>query len=119
MKTIERLYKYFDYKGIKPTRLEKELSISNGYFNTQYKRKADIGSGIVQLIVDHCQDLNITWLITGRESMINLSPEELSNINKEDCIKCKEKEHLINLLEQTLESQKKLINELGKQLSKK
>ena len=39
MKAIERLYQYLDYKGVKPTRFEKEIGLSNGYLGTQLKRK--------------------------------------------------------------------------------
>jgi len=75
MKTIGRLYQYFEFKGIKPTRFEKDFNISNGYFGIQKKRNADIGSGIIELIVDNCRDLNVIWLLTGRENMI-ISPSE-------------------------------------------
>jgi hypothetical protein len=70
MKIINRLYQYLDYKQIKPTRLEKELSISNGYFGTQLKRSADLGESMIIKIIDYCLDLNSEWLLTGTGEMI-------------------------------------------------
>ena len=42
MKAIERLYQYMEYKGLKPTALEKEIGLSNGYLGVQRKRNADM-----------------------------------------------------------------------------
>jgi len=70
MKAIGRLYQYFDFKGIKPTRLEKEMGLGNGYFSGQLRRDADIGSSIVDKIIENNQDLNIYWLITGKGDML-------------------------------------------------
>lgn len=71
MKAIERLFEYFDYKKIKPTRFEKDFGLSNGYLAIQLKRKADIGSSILELVVNNCRDLNVEWLLTGNGVMIN------------------------------------------------
>ena len=70
MKPIERLFQYLDYRGIKHTRFEKNIGLSNGYLGQQLKRKADLGSGILEQIINNCLDLNIEWLMTGRENMI-------------------------------------------------
>lgn len=71
MKTIERLFQYFDYKNIKPTRFEKDFGLSNGYLAIQLKRKADVGSSILELVVNNCRDLNVEWLLTGKGMMIS------------------------------------------------
>jgi len=70
MKAIERLYKYIDYKGIKPTGFEKEIGLSNGYLSIQKKRNADIGESVLNKIIDNCRDLNPEWLLTGNGEMI-------------------------------------------------
>ena len=83
MKAIERLYKYIDYKGNKPTRFEKELGLSNGYLGTQLKRNADLGESVLNKIIDYCLDINPEWLLTGRGEMIK-SDENLIIINNKD-----------------------------------
>jgi RNA processing factor Prp31 len=70
MKAIDRLYEYFEYKGIKPTNLEREIQLSNGYFSIQRKRKADIGETALKKITDYCRDLNPTWLLTSNGEML-------------------------------------------------
>ena len=70
MKAIERLYKYIDYRGSKPTRFEKELGLSNGYLGTQLKRKADLGESVLNKIIDYCLDINPEWLLTGKGEML-------------------------------------------------
>jgi hypothetical protein len=70
MKAIHRLYKYIENKGIKPTRLEKEIGLSNGYLGTQLKREADLGEGVLNKIIDFCLDINPEWLLTGKGPML-------------------------------------------------
>lgn len=69
-KAIHRVFKYLEYKGIRHTRFEKEISLSNGYLNTQLKRNSGIGEDLLTKIVNNCQDLNPIWLLTGDGSMI-------------------------------------------------
>ncbi|WP_316632640.1 S24 family peptidase [uncultured Flavobacterium sp.] len=73
MKAIERFYQYLEYKGIKPTRFEKDNGLSNGYLGTQLKRNGNLGEDILNKIIDNCLDLNPVWLLTGRESMIKIN----------------------------------------------
>lgn len=70
MKAIERLYKYLDFKGVKPVRFEKTIGLSNGYLGKQLKRKGGLGEDIINTIVNNCSDLNIEWLITGGGTML-------------------------------------------------
>jgi hypothetical protein len=70
MSPIDRLFTYFESKGIKPTRLEKEIGLSNGYLGNTKRRGGDLGTGILQKIVDYCSDLNLNWLLTGKGSML-------------------------------------------------
>ena len=73
MKAIERFFEYLDYKGVKPTRFEKEVGLSNGYLGTQKRRNADLGEGIIVKIIDYCRDLDINWLLTGAGEMLHTS----------------------------------------------
>lgn len=70
MRPINRLYTYIESKGIKPTRLEKDIGLSNGYLGTAKKRGSDLGTGVLEKIVDYCSDLNLNWLLTGRGYML-------------------------------------------------
>lgn len=123
MKAIERLFQYFDFKNIKPTRLEKELGLGNGYFGIQLRREADIGSSILEKIFDNCRDLDPDWLITGSGTMTRRGDPEIpgkkinENLQINDagspgCKMCLSKDELIISLRQQLELQSKLIGHL-------
>lgn len=76
MKSVARIHQYLEYKGIKPTRFEKEVGLSNGYLGTQLKRNADLGEGVLNKILDYCLDIDPEWLLTGRGDMIKRLPPE-------------------------------------------
>ena len=76
MKAIERFYQYIEYKGIKPTRFEKDFGLSNGYLGTQLKRKGNLGEDILNSIVDNCLDISPEWLLTGQGSMLKANEKE-------------------------------------------
>lgn len=80
MKAIERLYQYMEYKGLKPTALEKEIGLSNGYLGVQRKRNADMGEGAFLKIIDNCRDVNPSWLLTGEGNMLRTESEKEENI---------------------------------------
>ena len=120
MKAIERLYQYFDFKNIKPTRLEKDLGLGNGYFGIQLRREADIGSSILEKIFDNCRDLDPDWLIAGSGIMIRGNDQakagekikenwQTKGVGLPDCKMCLSKDDLIISLRQQLELQSKLI----------
>jgi hypothetical protein len=121
MKAIERLYKYIDYKKIKPTRLEKEIGLSNGYLGTQFKRNADLGESIMNRIIDYCLDLSAEWLLTGRGSMLNpgaAAEDAMDDSNIELLLTIlKEKDNEIQALNREIgELQAKNGEEMGKKI---
>ncbi len=65
-----------EYKGLKPTALEKEIGLSNGYLGVQRKRNADMGEGAFLKIIDNCRDINPSWLLTGEGNMLRVESEE-------------------------------------------
>ncbi len=69
MKAIERLFKYLDFKQLKPTPFEAKVGLSNGYLGKQRKRNADLGESVLVKIIDYCQDLDSVWLLTGKGNM--------------------------------------------------
>jgi hypothetical protein len=107
MKAIARLYKYLDYRGIRPTKLEKEVGLSNGYLGTQSKRNADLGESIMNKIIDYCLDLNAEWLLTGRGDMLK------SDAVVEDVIDDTNIELLLKILKEKDSEIKALNREIG------
>ena len=77
MKAINRIFEYTSAKGLKPTRLEKEIGLSNGYLRTQERRDADLGEGVLLKILDYCLDLNPIWVLTGKGNMLNTSAQQI------------------------------------------
>lgn len=69
MKAIERLYEYLESKDIKPGTFEKQIQLSQGYLGKMYKRKADMGEGIILQIIENCPEINLLWLMTGKGEM--------------------------------------------------
>jgi len=114
MKAIDRLYQYFDFKHIKPTRFEKEIGLSNGYFGIQRKRNADLGSGIVEKIINNCRDLSLSWLISGEGQML-ISELNNPNIDSMNCNDCPFKNH-INRLEEDITRYREDIADLKDEL---
>jgi len=102
MKIIDRLYQYFDFKGIKPTAFEKKIGLSNGYLGLQRKRNADIGESILIKIIDYCLDINPIWLITGNGEM--LKQDIPVNSNTTECPNCQMKDKLINVQQKLISS---------------
>lgn len=78
MKAINRIFEYISAKGLKPTRLEKEIGLSNGYLRTQERRDADLGEGVLLKILDYCLDLNPIWVLTGKGNMLNTSAQQIT-----------------------------------------
>ena len=70
MKAIDRFYEYLAEKSLKPTAIEKEIGLSNGYLSAQKKRNADMGEGMILKIIDNFRDINPLWLLTGEGSML-------------------------------------------------
>ena len=70
MRLIERLNNYREYHGIPVANFEKHCELANGYLSKQLKAKGSVGSDILEKIGQHCPDLSMEWLITGRGKMI-------------------------------------------------
>lgn len=78
MKAIDRFYEYLAEKSLKPTAIEKEIGLSNGYLSAQKKRGADMGEGMMLKVIDYFRDINPLWLLTGEGPMLRdrKNPEE-------------------------------------------
>lgn len=86
MKAIDRFYEYMAKKSLKPTAVEKEIGLSNGYLSAQKKRNADMGEGAMIKIIDYFRDINPVWLLTGEGSMLRRQQEDLVTIEHKPSI---------------------------------
>lgn len=76
MKAIDRLYTYLAEYSLKPTAIEKAIGLSNGYLSAQKKRNADMGEGIMNKVIDYCQEISPEWLLTGQGPMLRSKQEQ-------------------------------------------
>lgn len=69
-KAIDRLYQFMRLRDIRPSQLEREVGLSNGYLSAQRKRRADIGEGMMLRILHYVRDINPAWLLAGEGEML-------------------------------------------------
>jgi hypothetical protein len=117
MKAINRFIQYCDFKGIKPSRFEKDYGVSNGYFSVQLKRNGSLGEDSLNIITDNCLDLSPEWLLTGKGEMLkNLVEKEI--IKEEPIIfreQLDDKNEIIKLLREKIEKLENENNKLKKE----
>lgn len=119
MKAIDRFYYYLTEKSLKPTAVEKEIGLSNGYLSAQKKRYADMGEGMMLKIIDYFRDINPLWLLTGEGSMLRSDDSPITSLQempgetaayykmyKEERVKVEVQAEEIGRLKQELESLK-------------
>jgi|WetSurMetagenome_2_1015567.scaffolds.fasta_scaffold18593_5 hypothetical protein len=112
-----RLKEYIDSKGISISKFEKSIGMSNASFGKSLKSGGTIGADKLEIILNHYPDINLEWLVTGNGEMLKSTSEIPPGLNKSsECEKCKANERLINALQETIESQRKLICRLEEDL---
>lgn len=103
----ERLIKFLSYKNIGQNKFEKEIGISNGYISNI---KSSIGSNILTKILNVYNDLNITWLLTGKGEML-ISADEKQPVEGVPCINCAQKDaEILKLKDKIIELQERLLD---------
>ncbi len=101
MNTKERLIIFLKYLNLGQNAFERKVGLSNGYIaNT----KSSIGNDMLAKIKASYPELNLTWLITGEEGMIDQRVAELPQD--------------IKSLHEIIYSQQRTIEELTKKLTK-
>ena len=70
MKTLQRIKKYIDYKGVTTQKFEKEVGFSNGAFASQLKNNRTIGVDKLENILISYPEISPNWLLTGKGNMI-------------------------------------------------
>ena len=71
MKVAERLYYFIKHNKLSLSDFDKSIGTANGYIGKQIKKNGSIGSHIIENIIATYPSLNVVWLLTGNESMIN------------------------------------------------
>lgn len=69
-----RMLKYLEYQKVKPTNFEEQNGITKGYLMQCAKKGTILGSDYVEKFLANFDNINISWLFTGRGpmDMINL-----------------------------------------------
>ena len=118
MTSINRLFEYLKHMNISAYNFERTCGIANGYLKKQSKGKGTIGSEILEKIASQYSDLSLTWLITGKGSMLkkghqyeqspyqSLSEPEVLYSSEQAIKALKEK---IAILENTIADKEKII----------
>ncbi len=81
-RVIERLLKFVEWakdgKLVKSRmEFEQKCGLSYNYlYNTQYMAKRSVGCEMIAKIHEAFPMLNLTWVITGKGSMITMQPDE-------------------------------------------
>lgn len=65
-----RLGEYIEYKGVSFYAFENALGASRGSISKAVKGNKSIGSEVLENILNHYQDINPEWLLTGRGKML-------------------------------------------------
>ncbi len=84
--TIERLYQWLESKEESIYKFSKQIGVSNGYFSKQKKANGAISSNVIEKIVNHYDDLNLNWLLTGNGFMKLDNTEILNNFDNNKLI---------------------------------
>ena len=121
------MLKYLLNKGITAYSFERTCQVANGYLKKQQKGKGTVGSDILERIHRNYADLNLVWLISGKEEMIleNRENEEIKNLLQEEKHYYTKDEMIefltgrITLLERSLADKEKIIHMLETKTGKK
>lgn len=87
-----------NYKKLKPFTFEHVCNISNGYVNKQFKGKGTIGSDIIDKIHRSFPDLNMNWILTGKGGMIVKTDNDPVGIQRQDEAPVSAREEVVLLL---------------------
>ncbi|MES2651299.1 MAG: S24 family peptidase [Bacteroidota bacterium] len=79
--TLDRIKQYLDLKDISVRAFEQSLEFSNGAFASQLKNNKTIGVDKVENILRKYEDLNPSWLLTGKGEMLLNNVTELEATN--------------------------------------
>ncbi|MGV8095577.1 MAG: hypothetical protein AB2L24_27310 [Mangrovibacterium sp.] len=135
--TIERIFYFAKSRGISINKLSLEIGVSNSYFNKMFKKKASVGSAIIEKILRTYPELSAEWLLTGRGDVLktegikgitekkesNSKAQNISLDNNEpvpifvnSCLICPEREQTIKALKIALDAKQDEVDALRQHL---
>jgi hypothetical protein len=129
LRVIDRIFEYLKHYNLTPYTFERACGIANGYLKKQTKGKGTIGSEILEKITEKYKDISLTWLVTGKGSMLidmnyktgaepgNWSEDEAAYTSADHMIKLLREK--ISILENALNDKEKIITMLEKQEANK
>nr|DAX41396.1 MAG TPA: LAMBDA REPRESSOR (TRIPLE MUTANT)/DNA COMPLEX-DNA COMPLEX, DOUBLE HELIX, TRANSCRIPTION-DNA.1A [Caudoviricetes sp.] len=79
----QRLIRFLKYKHLSQAKFESKIGLSNGYVNNIRK---SLQPDKLQRIAQSFPELNITWLLTGEEQMLNTIHQQVGNIENSTAI---------------------------------
>ena len=69
-KTTDRIKLFLAAKGLSMNKFSEAVGTSNSYFNKMIRNRASVGSDVIENILLSYPELNATWLLTGKGSML-------------------------------------------------
>jgi hypothetical protein len=102
LRVIDRLFLFLRHHNLTPYNFERGCGIANGYLKKQTKGKGTIGSEILEKILARHKDLSLSWLITGKGTMLVDSGEAPENILNEEQTPYRTSQEVIRLLREKI-----------------
>jgi len=112
--TYKRVVQLISFKELRISSFEHRINVSNNSIGTAIRRKASFKSNVLNKILNCFPDINPTWLLTGKGSMLldeqgfGVAKESGLNYQVSD-LKTEIKSNLISLL--TTDEEVKLVLE--------
>ncbi|CAA0143013.1 hypothetical protein [Tenacibaculum maritimum] len=112
--TYKRVEKIIYYKHLNIRSFEENIKVSNNSVGTAIRRKSSFKSNVLNKILNRFPDINPTWLLTGKGSML-LGAGKIYDLIEEGALDYKNpiferhiKESMLNLFSQDKEIQEAL-----------
>lgn len=110
MKTIDRIFKYFEYQNIKPSKSERDLGLGNGTFAKARDRSGGVTTDIIEKFISYYSDISLNWLLTGEGPMLidkHKLAESNNQVHSGPCQQCELRERLLHAQDEQI----RLLNE--------
>ena len=121
LKTVDRLMLFIKAAGMSARKFDLSIGASNGYTLRMSKKRASIGSDVIERILKQYPDLNVVWLLTGEGHM--LKSQEQTDILDFDSLPSSKRIEIEQIIEQKIQQKQKeqlksLVKEVAQSLAK-